>query len=81
LGILLGVTYEDPMPLWLVTLPPKSFLYRLDLVVFRVARVLALESRNLPFFLIVSDSGRFLCARGFPGGNPAILEVLLQSVE
>jgi hypothetical protein len=24
LGILLGVTYEDFVPLWLVTLPPKS---------------------------------------------------------
>jgi hypothetical protein len=32
----------------------------LDLVVFRVARVLALESQNLRFLLIVSDSGRFL---------------------
>jgi hypothetical protein len=25
LGILLGVTYEDLVPLWLVTLPPNLF--------------------------------------------------------
>jgi hypothetical protein len=28
LGILLGVMYEDFVPLWLVTLPPKSPLNR-----------------------------------------------------
>jgi hypothetical protein len=28
LGFLLGVTYEDFVPLWLVTLPPKSPLNR-----------------------------------------------------
>jgi hypothetical protein len=50
-------------------------------VVFRVARVLALERQNLQFLLIVSDSGRFLLGRGCPGGNPAIPEVSLQSVE
>jgi hypothetical protein len=26
LGILLGVTFEDLVPLWLVTLPPQIFL-------------------------------------------------------
>jgi hypothetical protein len=26
LGFLVGVTYEDLVPLWLVTLPPKSLL-------------------------------------------------------
>jgi hypothetical protein len=28
LGILLGVTFEDLVPLWMVTLPPKSSLNR-----------------------------------------------------
>jgi hypothetical protein len=54
---------------------------RLDLVVSRVARVLALESRNIRFLLIVSDSGRFFWGRGCPGGNLGIPEVLLQSME
>jgi hypothetical protein len=31
--------------------------------------------------LIVSDSGQFLSGRRCPGGNPAIPEVSLQSVE
>jgi hypothetical protein len=43
LGTLLGVTYEDLVPLWLVTLPPNLPSIRLDLVVFRVCRVLNLE--------------------------------------
>jgi hypothetical protein len=60
LGVLVGVTYEDLAPLWLVTLPPNLFSIGLDLVVFRVGRVLDLEKRFLRFFLIVSDSGRFL---------------------
>jgi hypothetical protein len=81
LGILLRVTYEDLVPLWLVTLPPNVPSIELDLVVFRVARVLDLECRNLRFLLIVSDLGRFLKGRGCPGGNPAIPEVSLQSVE
>jgi hypothetical protein len=78
---LLGVTYEDIVPLWLVTFPQESPWIGLDLVVFRVARVLSLESQNPQFLLIVSDSGRFLWGRGCPGGNPAIPEVSLQSVE
>jgi hypothetical protein len=40
---LLGVTYEDLVPLWLVTLPQESPCIGLDLVVFRVSLVLALE--------------------------------------
>jgi hypothetical protein len=60
LRIFLGATYEDLVPLWLVTLPPDLPLIGLDVVVFQVARVLALESRNLRFLFIVSDSGRFL---------------------
>jgi hypothetical protein len=47
LGILLGVTYEDLVPLWLVTLPPNLPRIGLDLVVFRVGRVLDLERRFL----------------------------------
>jgi hypothetical protein len=78
---LLGVTYEDFVPLWLVTLLQESPWIGLDLVVFQVLRVLVLERRFLQFFLIVSDSGRFLWGRGCPGGNPAIPEVSLQSVE
>jgi hypothetical protein len=78
---LLGVTYEDLVPLWLVILLQESPWIRLDLVVFWVTRVLALESRNPRFLLIVSDSGRFFWGRGCPGGIPAIPEVLLQSVE
>jgi hypothetical protein len=81
LGILLRVTYEDLVLLWLVTLAPNLSWIGLDLVVFRVARVLALDSENLRFLLIVSISGQFLWGRGCPGGNPAISEVSLQSVE
>jgi hypothetical protein len=36
-GFLLGVTYEDLLPFWLVTLPQEHPLIGLDLVVFRVA--------------------------------------------
>jgi hypothetical protein len=60
LGFLVGVTYEDLVPLWLVTLPPNLSLIGLDVVVFRVGRVLDLEKRFLRFLLIVSNSGRFL---------------------
>jgi hypothetical protein len=81
LGFLVGVTYEVLVPLWLVTLPPNLLRIGLDLVVSRVGRVLDLEKRFLRFLLIVSVSGRFLEGRGCPGGNPAIPEVLLQSVE
>jgi hypothetical protein len=81
LGILLGVTYEDLVPLWLVTLPPNLPWIGLDLVVFRVGRVLDLERWFLRLLLIVSHSGRFLWGRGCPGGNPAIPEVSLQSME
>jgi hypothetical protein len=81
LGILLGVTYEDLMPLWLVTLPPNLPWIGLDLVVFWVDRVHALVRRNLRFLLILCVSGWFLWGRGFPGGNPAIPEVSLQSME
>jgi hypothetical protein len=48
---------------------------------FRVARVLALESRNLRFLLILSILSRFLSGRGYPGGNLAIPKVSLLSVE
>jgi hypothetical protein len=78
---LLGVTYEELVPLWLVTLPQESPVIGLDLVVFRVARVLDVESRNPWFLLILSNLGWFLWGRGCPGGNPAIPEVSLQSVE
>jgi hypothetical protein len=81
LGILLGVMYEDLVTLGLVTFPPNLPWIGFDLVVFWVARVLALVSRNLRFLLIVSILGRFLWGRGCPGGNPAITEVSLQSVE
>jgi hypothetical protein len=60
LGFLVGITYEDLVPLWMVTLPPNLYRIGLDLVVFRVGRVLDLEWRFLRFLLIVSDSGRFL---------------------
>jgi hypothetical protein len=81
LGFLVCVTSEDLVPLWLVTLPPNLSWIGLDLVVFRVGRVLELVMWFLRFLLIVSDSGRFLWDRGCPGGNPAIPEVSLQSVE
>jgi hypothetical protein len=81
LGFLVGFTYEVLVPLWLVTLPPNLFWIGLDLVFFRFGRVLDLESRFLRFLLIVSDSSRFLWGRGCPGGNPAIPEVSLKSVE
>jgi hypothetical protein len=60
LGSLVGVTYEDLVPLWLVTLPPNLLRIGLDLAVFRVERVLDLEKRFRRLLLIVSDSGRFL---------------------
>jgi hypothetical protein len=81
LGFLVGVTYEDLVPFWLVTLPPNLSWIGLDLVVFRVGRVHDLKRRFLRFLLIVSDSVRFLWGRGCPRGNPAIPEVSLQSME
>jgi hypothetical protein len=60
LGFLVGVTYEDLVPLWLVTFPPNLSSIRLDLAVFRVGPVPDLERRFLRFLLIVRDSGRFL---------------------
>jgi hypothetical protein len=60
LGFLVGVTYENLVPLWLVTLPPNLSGIGLDLVVFRVGGVLDLVRRVLRFLSIVSDSGRFL---------------------
>jgi hypothetical protein len=43
LEFLVGATYEVLVPLWLVTLPPNLSGIGLDLVVFRVGRVLDLE--------------------------------------
>jgi hypothetical protein len=60
LGFLVGITYEDLVPFWLVTLLPNISSIGLDLVFFRVWRVLDLKRRFLRFLLIVSDSGRFL---------------------
>jgi hypothetical protein len=60
LWFLVGVTYEDLVPLWLMTLPPNLSGIGLHFVVFRVGRVLDLERRFLRFLMIVSDSGRFL---------------------
>jgi hypothetical protein len=77
---LLGVTYEDLVPLWLVTLPQELSWIDLNLVVFWVARVLDLEGLNPRFPLIVGVSVRFLWGRGCPRGNPAIPKVLSQSV-
>jgi hypothetical protein len=79
-GFLLGVTYEDLVPLWLVTLPQEPLWIDLDLVVFRVSRVLDLEGLNSRFPLIVGVLVRFLWGRGCPGGDPAIPEVSPQSV-
>jgi hypothetical protein len=79
-GFLLGVMYEDLVPLLLMTLPKKLPWIDLDLVVFRVARVLDLEGLNPRFPLIVGVSVWILWGRGCPGGNPAIPEVSLQSV-
>jgi hypothetical protein len=81
LGFLVGVMYEDLVPLWLVTLPPNLSWIGLDLVVFRVGRVLDLERWFLRFLLIPSNSVRFVWGRGCLGGIPAIREVSLQSVE
>jgi hypothetical protein len=79
LRFLVGVTYEDLVPLWLVTLPPNLSWIGLDLVVFWVGQVLDLERRFLQFLLTMRDSGRFLWGRGCPGGNPAIPEVFCNS--
>jgi hypothetical protein len=46
-GFLVGVTYQDLVPLWLVILPPNLSYIGLDLVVFRVGRVLVLERQFL----------------------------------
>jgi hypothetical protein len=40
LGFLVGVTYEDLVPLWLVTLPPNLLRIGLDLVVFELGEFL-----------------------------------------
>jgi hypothetical protein len=79
-GFLLGVTYEDLVPLWLMTFPQEPPWIGLDLVVFRVARVHDIEGLNPRFTLIVGVLVWFLWGRGSPGGNLAIPEVLPQSV-
>jgi hypothetical protein len=53
------VTYEDLVPLWLVTLPQDPPRIDLDLVVFRVARVHDLEGLNPRFPLTVGILVRF----------------------
>jgi hypothetical protein len=77
---LLGVTYEDLGPLWLVTLPQELPWIDLGLVVCRVARVQDLEGQDSRFSLIMGVSVWFLWGRGFPGGNLAIPKVSPQSV-
>jgi hypothetical protein len=59
-GFLLGVTYDDLVPLWLVNLPQELSLIDFDLVVFRVLRVLDLEGLNPRLPSIVGISVRFL---------------------
>jgi hypothetical protein len=81
LGVFGGCHVWGFVPLWMMNFPANLSWIGLDLVVFRVGRVLDLERRFLWFLLIVSISGWFLWGRGCPGGNPANPEVSLQSVE
>jgi hypothetical protein len=79
-NFLVGVTYEDLVPLCLMTLPQELPWIGLDLVVFGVPRVYNLEGEDPRFPLIESVLVEFLWWRGCLGGNPTIPEVSLQSV-
>jgi hypothetical protein len=59
-GFGVGVTHEDLVPLFLVTLPLQTRGKLSDLVVFVGARVLEVWSRDLQFRMIESVSVQFL---------------------
>jgi hypothetical protein len=59
-GFGVGVTHEDFVPLFLVTLALQTRGKLSDLVVFVGARVLEVWSRDLRFPMIVSVSVQFL---------------------
>jgi hypothetical protein len=59
-GFGVGVTHEDLVPLFLVTLPLQTRGKLSDLVVFIGARVLEVWSRDLRFPMIKSVSVQFL---------------------
>jgi hypothetical protein len=59
-GFGVGVTHEDLVPLFLVTLPLKTRGKLSDLVVFVGAQVLEVWSRDLRFPMIESVSVQFL---------------------
>jgi hypothetical protein len=60
----MGVTHEDLVPLFLVTLPLQTHGMLSDLVVFGGAWVLEVEPRNLRFPLIESVLVEFPWGRG-----------------
>jgi hypothetical protein len=59
-GFGVGVTHEDLVPLFLVTLPLQTRGRLSDLVVFVGSRVLEVWSRDLRFPMIQSVSVQFL---------------------
>jgi hypothetical protein len=59
-GFGVGVTHEDLVPLFLVTLPLQTRGKLPDLVVFVGTRVLEVSSRDLRFSMIESVSVQFL---------------------
>jgi hypothetical protein len=79
-GFDVGVTHEDLVPLFLVTLPLQTRGKLSNLVVFVGAWVLEDWSRDLWFPMIESVSVQFLWGRGRPWGDPGITKVSLQSV-
>jgi hypothetical protein len=79
-GFLLGVMYEDFVPLWLVTLPPWTPLNRPRFGGFSSCSSSWHRGQDPRFPLIVSVSVRFFWWRGCSGGNPAIPEVSPQSM-
>jgi hypothetical protein len=60
MGFVVGVTHEDLVPLFLVTLRLQSRGKLSDSVVFGGARVLEVEPRDLRFPMIESVSEEFL---------------------
>jgi hypothetical protein len=65
-AFVMGVTHEDLVPLFLVTLPLLTRGKLSDLVVFCGVRGLEVEPQDLRFPMIESVLVEFVCGRGRP---------------
>jgi hypothetical protein len=80
-GLFLDVTYEDLVPLCLVTLLQQTLRNGFDLMVVGGVRGKVFLRVNFRFLLIGWIWGTELLAKGSPWGTPAIPKVSLESVE